>query len=50
MRRIKRINPRAEIIVQHYIPTPHPDGMYGEIEQRIAVSDESGRMGVAALV
>jgi len=32
MRRIKRINPRAEIIVQHYIPTPHPDGMYGEID------------------
>src|SRR5208283_1078494 len=30
IRRIKRLNPRAEIIVQHYIPTPHPDGMYGK--------------------
>ncbi len=35
IRRIKRLNPRAEIIVQHYIPTPHPDGMYGEIDHRI---------------
>jgi anaerobic magnesium-protoporphyrin IX monomethyl ester cyclase len=29
IRKIKRLNPDAEIIVQHYIPTPHPDGMYG---------------------
>ena len=29
IRRIKRINPDAEIIVQHYIPVPHPDGSYG---------------------
>ncbi len=35
IRRIKRINPDAEIIVQHYIPTPHPDGMYGEVETKI---------------
>ena len=35
VRRIKRLNPAAEIIVQHYIPTPHPDGMYGAIEGRI---------------
>lgn len=35
IRRIKRLNPDAEIIVQHYIPTPHPDGMYGEVEGRI---------------
>ena len=26
----------AEIVVQHYIPTPHPDGMYGEIDARFA--------------
>jgi anaerobic magnesium-protoporphyrin IX monomethyl ester cyclase len=32
IRRIKRLNPEAEIIVQHYIPTPHPDGMYGKID------------------
>ena len=36
IRRLKRINPRSEIIVQHYIPTPHPDGMYGEIESRFS--------------
>jgi len=35
IRRIKRINPDAEIIVQHYIPTPHPDGMYGKVEGKI---------------
>ncbi len=35
IRRIKSANPDAEIIVQHYIPTPHPDGMYGEVEAKI---------------
>jgi hypothetical protein len=35
IRRIKKINPDAEIIIQHYIPTPHPDGMYGGIDGRI---------------
>jgi len=35
IRRIKNLNPDAEIIVQHYIPTPHPDGMYGKIEGKI---------------
>jgi len=35
VRRIKRLNPRSEIIMQHYIPTPHPDGMYGSIDDRI---------------
>jgi len=35
IRRIKKLNPKAEIIVQHYIPTPHPDGMYGDIEGKI---------------
>jgi anaerobic magnesium-protoporphyrin IX monomethyl ester cyclase len=35
IRRIKRLNPEAEIIVQHYIPTPHPDGMYGHVEGHI---------------
>jgi anaerobic magnesium-protoporphyrin IX monomethyl ester cyclase len=35
VRRIKRLNPDAEIIVQHYIPTPHPDGMYGAVEGKI---------------
>lgn len=35
IRKIKRLNPDAEIIVQHYIPTPHPDGMYGQIDGAI---------------
>ena len=35
IRRIKKLNPDAEIIVQHYIPTPHPDGMYGKIDGKI---------------
>ncbi len=35
IRRIKRLNPSAEIIVQHYIPTPHPDGMYGQVDGKI---------------
>lgn len=35
IRRIKRLNPDAEIIIQHYIPTPHPDGMYGDVERKI---------------
>jgi radical SAM superfamily enzyme YgiQ (UPF0313 family) len=35
IRRIKKLNREAEIIVQHYIPTPHPDGMYGDVEGKI---------------
>ena len=35
IRKIKNANPDAEIIVQHYIPTPHPDGMYGDVEAKI---------------
>ncbi|HWE51869.1 MAG TPA: radical SAM protein [Bryobacteraceae bacterium] len=35
IRRIKRLNPDAEIIVQHYIPTPHPDGMFGKVDAEI---------------
>jgi anaerobic magnesium-protoporphyrin IX monomethyl ester cyclase len=35
VRKIKKLNPDAEIIVQHYIPTPHPDGMYGHIDDAI---------------
>lgn len=35
IRRIKQINPDAEIIVQHYIPTPQPAGMYGHVEKQI---------------
>ena len=35
IRKIKRLNPEAEIVVQHYIPTPNPDGMFGDIEGKI---------------
>jgi anaerobic magnesium-protoporphyrin IX monomethyl ester cyclase len=36
IRKIKKLNPAAEIIVQHYIPTPHPDGMFGNIDGQLA--------------
>lgn len=39
IRRIKRLNPDAEIIVQHYTPTPHPDGMYGKVDGAIRFPD-----------
>ncbi|HWB86678.1 MAG TPA: radical SAM protein [Bryobacteraceae bacterium] len=32
IRKIKRLNPDAEIILQHYIPTPQREGMYGGID------------------
>jgi radical SAM superfamily enzyme YgiQ (UPF0313 family) len=35
IRRLKKINPDAEIIVQHYIPVPQREGMYGQVEGRI---------------
>jgi anaerobic magnesium-protoporphyrin IX monomethyl ester cyclase len=35
IRKLKKINPISEIIVQHYTPTPHPDGMYGDIDDKI---------------
>ncbi|MBV8845979.1 MAG: B12-binding domain-containing radical SAM protein, partial [Bryobacterales bacterium] len=36
IRKLKSANPDAEIIIQHYTPTPHPDGMYGDIDDKIA--------------
>ncbi len=35
IRKLKRINPEAEIVVQHYIPTPNPDGMFGGIDHKM---------------
>ncbi|HEY7336885.1 MAG TPA: radical SAM protein [Bryobacteraceae bacterium] len=35
IRQLKSANPDAEIIIQHYTPTPHPDGMYGDIDDKI---------------
>ena len=35
IRQLKKANPDAEIIIQHYTPTPHPDGMYGDIDDKL---------------
>jgi len=35
VRRIKRVNPQAEIILQHYIPVPQRDKMYGDVGNKI---------------
>jgi radical SAM superfamily enzyme YgiQ (UPF0313 family) len=34
IRKIKSINPAAEIIVQHYAPTPQREAMYGGVDDR----------------
>ena len=39
IRKIKRINPDSEIIVQHYTPTPQRGAMYGEVDGKIAFPD-----------
>jgi radical SAM superfamily enzyme YgiQ (UPF0313 family) len=35
IRKIKRLNPDAEIIVQHYIPVPQRTRMYGDVEDQV---------------
>ena len=35
IRQLKRLNPRAEIIVEHYTPVPQRARMYGEVEDQI---------------
>jgi hypothetical protein len=35
VRRIKQINPASEIILQHYIPVPQRERMYGDVESKI---------------
>lgn len=35
IRKIKRINPESEIIIQHYTPTPQPGQMYGDVDDKI---------------
>ncbi|HEY4354655.1 MAG TPA: hypothetical protein VGN16_02825 [Acidobacteriaceae bacterium] len=39
IRKIKRINPDSEIIVQHYTPTPQKGAMYGEVDDKIDFPD-----------
>lgn len=35
IRKIKRLNPRSEIIMYHYTPVPQRGRMYGDVESRI---------------
>ena len=35
VRKIKKLNPDAEIILQHYSPTPQRERMYGGVEDRV---------------
>ena len=40
IRKLKRINPESEIIVQHYTPVPQKEGtMYGEIDNQMSFPD-----------
>lgn len=39
IRKIKRINPDSEIIVQHYTPTPQRGSMYGGVDGKISFPD-----------
>ena len=40
IRRIKQLNPDAEIILQHYIPTPQRESMYGDVEMEFPQTPE----------
>lgn len=35
IRKLKRLNPDAEIVFQHYTPVPQREGMYGGVEDQI---------------
>jgi hypothetical protein len=39
IRKLKRINPDSEIIMQHYTPTPQPGNMYGDVDSQITFPD-----------
>jgi anaerobic magnesium-protoporphyrin IX monomethyl ester cyclase len=39
IRKLKRINPDSEIIVQHYTPTPQRGSMYGEVDAQMSFPD-----------
>jgi radical SAM superfamily enzyme YgiQ (UPF0313 family) len=39
IRKIKKINPDSEIIMQHYIPVPQRTGMYGDIDAQMQFPD-----------
>jgi radical SAM superfamily enzyme YgiQ (UPF0313 family) len=42
IRRIKRINPDSEIIMQHYTPTPQRGTMYGELDGKFSFPNSPG--------
>ncbi|MGC2403232.1 MAG: radical SAM protein [Acidobacteriaceae bacterium] len=43
IRKLKRINPSSEIIVQHYTPTPQPGKeMYGDVAEKFIFPDSPG--------
>jgi radical SAM superfamily enzyme YgiQ (UPF0313 family) len=35
IRRIKKLNPATEIIIQHYTPVPQPKAMYGNVDGKV---------------
>ncbi len=37
IRKIKRLNPDSEIILQHYTPVPQRDRMYGGVDEKLAL-------------
>jgi anaerobic magnesium-protoporphyrin IX monomethyl ester cyclase len=39
IRKLKRINPSSEIIMQHYTPVPQKGAMYGNIDDKITFPD-----------
>ena len=45
IRQLKRLNPEAEIIVEHYTPVPQRTRMYGGVEDQIAVPYHARRVG-----
>ncbi|MBW8747416.1 MAG: B12-binding domain-containing radical SAM protein [Acidobacteria bacterium] len=42
IRKIKRINPDSEIIIQHYTPTPQRGSMYGDVDDKISFPTSPG--------
>jgi radical SAM superfamily enzyme YgiQ (UPF0313 family) len=40
IRKIKRLNPSSEIIVQHYTPVPQRERMYGDVEMEFPTSPD----------
>lgn len=40
IRRVKRLNPSSEIIVQHYTPVPQRERMYGDVEMEFPTTPD----------